>query len=569
MSPMISIAAVTKRYKSGLVALDAVDLEIARGEIFALLGPNGAGKTTLIGVICGTVSMTSGRVLGRRPRRRARLSRRAREWSAWCRRRSRSISSRPSGTRSASAAGCSAGRRIPLTSNNCCATFRCGTSATRRIVELSGGMKRRVMIAKALSHEPDVLFLDEPTAGVDVNLRRDMWALVRRLRERGRHHHSHDPLHRGGRGDGGPGRRHQQRPDRAGRGEGSADAQARQAAADAHAAEANAGVAEANWPAGRSNSRTTATASPTASTRRPRTPAFPRCLRRLGEIGVDFKDLEHQHDLARGHFRRSGGAARREPSRPSIASGVWAIYRYEMARTQRTILAERGDAGNHHRALFRRVRRAIGARIREVSGVSYGAFIVPGLIMLSLLTQSISNASIGIYFPKFTGTIFEILSAPLSSIGGGFAYVGAAATKSIAHRPHHSRDRGAVRAGAHRAPVLDDRLPRADRGRLQPVRLHHRHLGEKLRAARDHPALVVTPLTFLGGAFYSIDMLPPFWRAVSLFNPVVYLISGFRWSFYGQGDVSVAASLGFTALFIAACLAILTWIFRTGWRLKP
>jgi ABC-2 type transport system permease protein len=231
--------------------------------------------------------------------------------------------------------------------------------------------------------------------------------------------------------------------------------------------------------------------------------------------------------------------------------GIWAIYRYEMARTVRTIWQSVADAGDHDGALFRGVRRrdrlahAAGRR-RQLRRVHRA-----GLIMLSLLTQSISNASIGIYFPKFTGTIFEILSAPLSSIEIVIAYVGAAATKSVAI--------GLI--------IL------ATATLFVPVRILHPFWmvaflvltsvafslfgfiigiwAKSFEQLAIIPALIVTPLTFLGGAFYSIDMLPPFWRTVSLFNPVVYLVSGFRWSFYGRGDVGVAVSLGFTALFIA------------------
>jgi ABC-2 type transport system permease protein len=257
------------------------------------------------------------------------------------------------------------------------------------------------------------------------------------------------------------------------------------------------------------------------------------------------------------------------PSRAINFSGLWAVYRYELQRTQRTILQSVATPVITTALYFIVFGSAIGGRIREVSGVSYGAFIVPGLMMLSLLTQSISIASISIYFPKFTGTIYELLSAPMSAIEAVSAYIGAAATKSIAI--------GLI-------ILLTASL-------LVPVRIEHPFWmiaflaltsiafslfgfiigiwAKNFEQLAVIPALVVTPLTFLGGAFYSIDMLPPLWRTVSLFNPVVYLISGFRWSFYGQGDVSVAASLWFTTLFIAACLAILTWIFRTGWRLKP
>jgi len=249
--------------------------------------------------------------------------------------------------------------------------------------------------------------------------------------------------------------------------------------------------------------------------------------------------------------------------------GVWALYRYELSRTWRTIWQSVATPVITTALYFIVFGAAIGSRMREVGNVSYGAFIVPGLIMLSLLTQSISNAAIGIYFPKFTGTIFEILSAPLSSIEAVVAYVGAAATKSV---------------GIGLIILLTATL-------FVPVRIDHPLWmvafliltsvafslfgfiigiwAKNFEQLAIMPALVVTPLTFLGGAFYSIDMLPPFWRTASLLNPVVYLVSGFRWSFYGEGDVPVAASLGFTALFIAACLAVLVWIFRTGWRLKP
>jgi len=212
---------------------------------------------------------------------------------------------------------------------------------------------------------------------------------------------------------------------------------------------------------------------------------------------------------------------------------------------------------------------AIGSRMQSVGGVGYGAFIVPGLIMLTILTQSISNGSIGIYFPKFTGTIFEILSAPLSGFEAVVAYVGAAATKSVVI--------GLI--------ILVTATFFVQVQILHPVWMVAFLLltsiafslfgfiigiwAKNFEQLAIVPSLVVTPLTFLGGAFYSIDMLPQPWQTISLFNPVVYLVSGFRWSFYGIGDVSVAASLGFTAGFIALCLALLWWIFRTGYRLKP
>ncbi|MGK9166890.1 ABC transporter permease [Inquilinus limosus] len=247
---------------------------------------------------------------------------------------------------------------------------------------------------------------------------------------------------------------------------------------------------------------------------------------------------------------------------------IRAIYLSEMARTGRTLLQSILSPVISTSLYFVVFGAALGSRIEQIHGVSYGAFIVPGLIMLSLLTQSISNASIGIYFPKFIGTIYELLSAPASYFEIVVAYVGAAATKSI----------------------ILGLIILATAGLFVPLQIAHPVwmllflvltavtfslfgfiIGiwadgfEKLQLV---PLLIITPLTFLGGSFYSISMLPPFWQTVALFNPVVYLISGFRWSFYGIPDVSVALSLAMTLAFLAICLAVVAWIFKTGYRLK-
>jgi len=247
---------------------------------------------------------------------------------------------------------------------------------------------------------------------------------------------------------------------------------------------------------------------------------------------------------------------------------VWAIYRVEMARTLRTLLQSVISPVISTSLYFVVFGAAIGSRISEINGISYGAFIVPGLIMLSLLTQSISNASFGIYFPKFVGTIYELLSAPVSYLEIVMAYVGAAASKS----------------------TLLGLIILATASLFVPLHIEHPFwmvaflvltaitfslfgfiIGiwagnfEQLQLV---PLLIVTPLTFLGGSFYSIDMLPPFWRSVSLFNPVVYLVSGFRWSFFGISDVNVGVSLGMTLVFLGICLVTVWWIFRTGWRIK-
>lgn len=248
--------------------------------------------------------------------------------------------------------------------------------------------------------------------------------------------------------------------------------------------------------------------------------------------------------------------------------GIRAIYRAEMARTRRTLMQSIIAPVISTSLYFVVFGSAIGSRISDVNGIGYGSFIVPGLVMLSLLSQSISNASFGIYFPRFTGTIYEILSAPVSYWEIVIAYVGAAASKSM----------------------LLGVIILATAGLFVPLHILHPFwmvlflvltaitfslfgfvIGiwadsfEKLQLV---PLLIITPLTFLGGSFYSVDMLPPAWRIITLFNPIVYLISGFRWSFYGLADVHVWISLAATGLFLVILLAIVAWMFRTGYKLK-
>jgi ABC-2 type transport system permease protein len=247
---------------------------------------------------------------------------------------------------------------------------------------------------------------------------------------------------------------------------------------------------------------------------------------------------------------------------------VRAIYAFEMARTRRTLMQSIISPVISTSLYFVVFGAAIGSRIQEVGGISYGAFIVPGLIMLSLLTQSISNASFGIYFPRFVGTIYELLSAPVSYLEIVVSYVGAAATKSIILGLIILATAGLFvpLQVAHPAWMVLFLVLTAVTFSLVGFIIGIWADGfEKLQLV---PLLIVTPLTFLGGSFYSVDLLPPFWQTVTLFNPVVYLISGFRWSFYGIADVSVAVSLAMTMLFMAISLVIVAWIFKTGYRLK-
>lgn len=247
---------------------------------------------------------------------------------------------------------------------------------------------------------------------------------------------------------------------------------------------------------------------------------------------------------------------------------VKAIYLFEMARTWRTLLQSVVAPVLSTSLYFIVFGAAIGSRISEIDGIAYGAFIVPGLIMLSLLTQSISNAAFGIYFPRFAGTIYEVLSAPVSYAEIVLAYVGAAATKSIVL--------GLIIL-ATATLFVDLRIAHPLTMLLFLVltaatfSMFGFILGiwaDSFERLQIVPLLIVTPLTFLGGSFYSIQMLPVFWQKVTLFNPVVYLVSGFRWSFYETSDVNVFVSIGMTCLFLAICMLILRWIFKTGYRLK-
>jgi len=247
---------------------------------------------------------------------------------------------------------------------------------------------------------------------------------------------------------------------------------------------------------------------------------------------------------------------------------VWAIYVFEMSRTGRTLLQSIVSPVISTSLYFIVFGAAIGSRMSEIDGVEYGGFIVPGLIMMMLLTQSVANASFGIYFPRFTGTIYELLSAPISFVEIVLGYVGAAATKSIILG-------FLVLATAALFVPLHIAHPIWMAGFLVLTAVTFSLFGFIIGLWADGfeqlqfiPLLIITPLAFLGGTFYSVSVLPPAWQTVTLFNPIVYLVSGFRWSFYEIADVHVGVSLAMTALFLAGCLAVVLWIFKTGYRLK-
>ena len=423
--PIISIKNLSKTYESGFQALKTIDLDIRRGEIFALLGPNGAGKTTLIGIVCGIVNATGGTVTidGHdhvRDYRAARamiglvpqeLTTDAFE-TVWATATfSRGLFGKP---------------HNPAFIEKVLKDVSLWDKKDAKIMTLSGGMKRRVLIAKALSHEPQILFLDEPTAGVDVELRKDMWEVVRALRASGvtiiltTHYIEEAEL----------------MADRVGvinKGE-------MILVEDKAALMHKLGKKQMKFELQQKLDAIPAGArrlQPRAGRRRPRADLHLRGAGRAarrdaagrGAVAPEHPAEGHPHHakLARGHLRRSGKAR----SRAMNYRAVWAIYKFEMARTGRTLFQSIVSPVLSTALYFVVFGAAIGSRIPEIDNVNYGAFIVPGLIMMTLLTQSVMNASFGIYFPRFVGTIFEILSAPISAFEIVLGYVGAAATKSI------------------------------------------------------------------------------------------------------------------------------------------
>src|SRR5690606_24329779 len=295
-----------------------------------------------------------------------------------------------------------------------------------------------------------------------------------------------------------------------------------------------------------------------------------------GRAGHRLQGPAFEREFAGGHIRAPGtgqcdpaaGGDRGDGGTRMNIHGIRAIYRFEMARTFRTITQSIASPVLTTSLYFIVFGAAIGSRMGDIEGVSYGAFIIPGLIMLSLLGESISNASFGIYMPKWAGTIYELLSAPVSSLEVVIGYVGAAATKSLML--------GLLILATARVFVpYEIAHPVWMVAFLLLTAVSFSLFGfiiglwaDDFQKLQVIPLMVVTPLTFLGGAFYSISMLPPVWQKITLFNPVVYLVSGFRWSFYGVADVDVGISMAAILGFLAVCLATVWWIFRTGWKLR-
>ncbi len=477
---IVAVAGLSKTYASGFKALDRVDLTIRRGEIFALLGPNGAGKTTLINIICGIVNASEGSVTAdghdivrdfRAARAKIGLVPQELSTDAF-----ETVWATVSFSR-----GLFGKAADPAHIEKVLRELSLWDKKGNKILTLSGGMKRRVLIAKALSHEPRILFLDEPTAGVDVELRRDMWQMVRRLRDSGvtiilTTHYIEEA---------------EQMADRIG-----VISKGRIILVeDKDVLMRKLGKKQLTLSAAepaRGHSGGARRLSARALGRRLRAHLH---LRRPGRAdrhraaAARARRARHrlqgpalERELARGHLRQPG-----EPAAMNVHA-IRAIYRFEMARTFRTLMQSIASPVLTTSLYFVVFGSAIGSRIGAIDGVSYGAFIIPGLIMLSLLNESISNASFGIYMPKWSGTIYELLSAPVSYVEVVTGYVGAAATKSVLL--------GLLILATARLfvpyeivhPAWMVCLPRPHGGHVQPVRLHHRPVGRRLPEAADRPA---------------------------------------------------------------------------------
>ena len=402
-------------------------------------------------------------------------------------------------------------------------------------------MKRRVMIAKALSHEPDILFLDEPTAGVDVELRRDMWELVRKLRADGTTiilttHYIEEA---------------EEMADRVGvisRGEliavdekKRADGEDGQEDARHHARRAARPPFRPSLPSGTLRLEDDGHVLCYEFDSHAERTGIASLMRRLTDLGIAYKDLSTHQSSLEDIFVE---LVHRPRSQRMNGHGIAAIYRFEMARWRRTLWQSLITPVITTALYFVVFGSALGSRMTEMDGVSFGSFIVPGLTLLSVFMQSIFNASFGIYFPKFTGTIYELLSAPISSFEAVLAYVGAAVDQVGDPGAGDARHGDSVRAGAGRSPAGDDPVPARDQRPASACSASRSACGRKnFEQLQIIPMLVITPLTFLGGAFYSVKALHEPFRTITLFNPVVHLISGFRWSFYSIADVPVWSSV--------------------------
>ena len=552
----IVIKNLSKVYDNGFNALKKINLNIKKGEIFAMLGPNGAGKTTLISIICGIVKPSSGKItvdgfdiIEDYRETRSRIGLVPQELTL---EQFETVFNNVSYSR-----GLYGKKPNPKHIEKILKQLSLWDKKDSRLRQLSGGMKRRVLIAKALSHEPTILFLDEPTAGVDVELRQDMWRVVGSLREIGvtiilTTHYIEEA---------------EAIADRVGvinQGEIIVIDETKELLKKMghkkltvefqnEISEIPNQLQKYDLTLGKNKMSIEYIYNVQA-----KQTGITNLLQDLKDAGLKLKDLKTEQSTLEKIF----------VSLVRENNAFKAIYLHEMDRFRRTLLQSLISPVLSTSLYFIVFGSVIGGYVEKIDGISYGSYIIPGLLMLTLLTQSISNTSFGIFFPKFNGTIYEILAAPISTLEVVLAFVGAGTSKTLII--------GLVIfitslffVEVHvKYPLLMIFL-------LVLVSFTFSLFGFLIGLMSSNfeeisiiPTLVITPMVFLGGSLYSLDMLPPFWQTVTYFNPVVYLINGLRFAFYGVSDFNIWISISSMVVFLIICIVIVVVLLKKGYNIK-
>ena len=557
----ILINNLSKVYDNGFNALKNINLKIRKGEIFAMLGPNGAGKTTLISIICGIVNPTSGNVtvddydiIKDYRETRSRIGLVPQELTL---EQFETVFNNVSYSR-----GLYGKKADPNHIEKVLKQLSLWDKKDLKLRQLSGGMKRRVLIAKALSHEPTILFLDEPTAGVDVELRKEMWQVVENLRKTGvtiilTTHYIEEA---------------EAIADRVGvinQGEIVVVDETKELLKKMGHKKLTIDLQEKINQIPTTLQKYNLSFTPdlmslnyTYNVQAKRT-GITNLLQDLKDAGLKLKDLKTEQSTLEKIFVNLV----REKMKINLYA-FRAIYLHEMDRFRRTLTQSVLSPVLTTSLYFIVFGSVIGGYVEKIDGISYGSYIVPGLLMLTLLTQSISNTSFGIFFPKFNGTIYEILAAPISTLEVVLAFVGAGATKTLIVSIIIFITSLFFVDVQVKYPLLMIFLLILVAFTFALFGFLIGLMSSDFEQMSIIPTLFVTPMVFLGGSLYSLDMLPSFWQTVTYFNPVVYLINGLRFSFYGVSDFNIWISIGTMFLFLSICITVVTVLLKKGYKIK-
>ena len=557
----ILINNLSKVYDNGFNALKNINLKIRKGEIFAMLGPNGAGKTTLISIICGIVNPTSGNVsvddydiIKDYRETRSRIGLVPQELTL---EQFETVFNNVSYSR-----GLYGKKADPNHIEKVLKQLSLWDKKDLKLRQLSGGMKRRVLIAKALSHEPTILFLDEPTAGVDVELRKEMWQVVENLRKTGvtiilTTHYIEEA---------------EAIADRVGvinQGEIVVVDETKELLKKMGHKKLTIDLQEKINQIPTTLQKYNLSFTPdlmslnyTYNVQAKQT-GITNLLQDLKDAGLKLKDLKTEQSTLEKIFVNLV----KEKMKINLYA-FRAIYLHEMDRFRRTLTQSVLSPVLTTSLYFIVFGSVIGGYVEKIDGISYGSYIVPGLLMLTLLTQSISNTSFGIFFPKFNGTIYEILAAPISTLEVVLAFVGAGATKTLIVSIIIFITSLFFVDVQVKYPLLMIFLLILVAFTFALFGFLIGLISSDFEQMSIIPTLFVTPMVFLGGSLYSLDMLPSFWQTVTYFNPVVYLINGLRFSFYGVSDFNIWISIGTMFLFLSICITVVTVLLKKGYKIK-